>query len=229
MKILAVDTSTRRLNVAVAEDEGERVEVSLNAGQTHSKHLMPMIDTALNLAGLDLAAIDGFAATVGPGSFTGLRIGLSVVKGLASALNKPVAGVSSLEALAYPWRGFPFLICALLDARKKEVYSALFRFDGSRLLKIGEERVLSIEKAIGEIHEKCLFAGSGALLHHRIISDEIGECAIFPPPEAHVVRASSVARLGLCQFMNKQERSASDILPRYLRPSDAEKKTDYPC
>jgi tRNA threonylcarbamoyladenosine biosynthesis protein TsaB len=220
VKILAVDTSTRQLNVAVVEDEGERVDLSLNAGQTHSKHLMPMIDTALNLAGLDLTAIDGFAVTVGPGSFTGLRIGLSAVKGLASALNKPVAGVSSLDALAYPWRGLPFLICALLDARKKEIYSALYRFNGNRLLKIREESVLSIEKAVGEIDEKCLFAGSGALLHQRVISDKIGECAIFPSPEAHVIRATSVARLGLCQFMNRQECSAAEIFPRYLRSSN---------
>jgi tRNA threonylcarbamoyladenosine biosynthesis protein TsaB len=217
VKILAVDTSTGQLNVAVVEDECERVDISLNAGQTHSKHLMPMIDTALKLIGLDISMIDGFAVTIGPGSFTGLRIGLSAVKGLASALDKPVAGVSCLEALAYPWCGFPFLICALLDARKKEVYSSLYRFDDGFLLKIGEEKVLSIEKAVGEINEKCLFVGSGALLHQRAIVDKIGGLAIFPSPNAHVVRASSVARLGLCRFMNKQERLSSEILPVYLR------------
>ena len=226
MKILAVDTSTNYLNVAVVEDEYTRIEISLNAGQTHSKHLMPMIDSALSLTGLDLSMIDGFAVTVGPGSFTGLRIGLSVVKGLASALGKAVAGVSSLEAVAYPWLGLPFLICALLDARKKEVYSSLYRSDGNRLLKIAEETVLSIEEAIGKINEKCLFVGSGALLHRRVIIDRIGDLAVFPLPDAHAVRASSVARLGLGCFLEQKERSPSEILPLYLRPSDAEfKKT----
>jgi tRNA threonylcarbamoyladenosine biosynthesis protein TsaB len=222
MKILAVDTATRELNVAVAGDGQEHIGITLNAGLTHSQFLMPAIDAALHLAGLDLKSIDGFAVTVGPGSFTGLRIGMSAVKGLASAMNKPVAGVITLEVLAYPFRGFPSLVCPLIDARKQEVYAALYRFEEERLVKIAQETILSIHHILDMIHEKCVFVGSGALLHRSVIMDRLGYNAVFPSETAHALSPSALAQLGVAAFMRQQAGPPADILPLYLRASDAE-------
>jgi len=118
VKLLAVDTSTRACSVAVVDQDRLACEITTGPTGTHSTHLMRLIRTALALAETELHGLDGLAVCVGPGSFTGLRIGVSTVKGLAFATAKPVAGVSSLEALAQPCLPWPHLICALLDARK---------------------------------------------------------------------------------------------------------------
>jgi len=125
MRILAVDTATKSCSVAIVEKESIIAETTLFIEQTHSKHLMKMIDTALNLSGLTVSELDGFAVTRGPGSFTGLRIGISSIKGFAMASGKPVVGVSSLDSLAMQCCFSPYLVSPLLDARKGEVYYAL--------------------------------------------------------------------------------------------------------
>ena len=128
MKILAVDTSAMSCSTAIVDNGVVRAELSTVNSQTHSKHLMTMIDTVCKISGIEVAGMDGFAVTIGPGSFTGLRIGISTIKGLAWSLKKPVAGISSLEALAWQCAPVPCLICPLLDARKHEVYSGRYRF-----------------------------------------------------------------------------------------------------
>ena len=153
MKLLAVDTSTRACSVAVVDQDRLACEITTGPAGTHSTHLLSLIRTALELSEMELHGIDGLAVCVGPGSFTGLRIGVSTVKGLAFATAKPVAGVSSLEALAQPCLPWPHLICAMLDARKGEVYAARYRARDGRLEREGREVVLSIADALDGIHE----------------------------------------------------------------------------
>ncbi|MEE8553621.1 MAG: tRNA (adenosine(37)-N6)-threonylcarbamoyltransferase complex dimerization subunit type 1 TsaB, partial [Desulfobacterales bacterium] len=153
MKILAVDTATKSCSVAIVDNESLLAEVTIVREQTHSKHLMEMINTVTGLSGLTVSELDGFAVTRGPGTFTGVRIGISSVKGLAVASDKPVVGVSSLDVLAMQASLSSYLICPLLDARRGEVYCARYRFRDGNLKKEIEEQVFPPEKAVRDLNE----------------------------------------------------------------------------
>ena len=135
MKILAVDTATRSCSAAVIDGEALLAETTNTSNQTHSRHLLDTIDAVIEQAGLEITELDGFAVSNGPGSFTGLRIGIASIKGLAFSLGKPVVGVSSLDALAWQCAQSAYLICPLLDARKKEVYACRYRYKNNELKK----------------------------------------------------------------------------------------------
>lgn len=223
MKVLALDTATPSCSVAVVDGETLLCELNQGPRRTHSGHLMPLIEAALRMAGLDsVQAIDGFGITRGPGSFTGLRIGISTLKGLAMGTGKPVAGVSSLEALARGVLFCPYPVYALLDARKQEVYAAGFRWIADRLEPMGDERVCSAEAAVAEIRETALFLGNGALLYQDRIRQLLGERARFAPYPFHAVRASMVARMAARRLRAGQADGLSQLVPRYLRRSDAQ-------
>jgi tRNA threonylcarbamoyladenosine biosynthesis protein TsaB len=165
MKILGVDTATTSCSVAIVDETSLLSEFTIDREETHSKHLMEMIQTAVRMAGLNISDIDGFAVTRGPGSFTGLRIGISTIKGLALASEKPIVGVSSLETLAFQVSYSRDLVCPILDARKGEVYFSRYRFQNGHLIKQTKECVAPPEKVIEDLNEFCLFVGNGALLH----------------------------------------------------------------
>jgi tRNA threonylcarbamoyladenosine biosynthesis protein TsaB len=223
MKILAVDTAADSCSVAVADSGyGILAEMTVDIRQTHSKHLMQMIITVLGMTGLRISDIDGFAVTRGPGSFTGLRIGISTVKGLAAGSGKPLTGVSSPDALAFQ---FPFadcLICTMTDARKKEVYCSRYRFENGRLKKEKEDQVLSPDKAVADIAEPCLFAGNGALIYQKQIAEILCKNARFAPPCLNIVRAGIVAQLGMQRLEKGDSDDVALFRPCYLRKSDAE-------
>jgi len=224
MKLLAVDTATESCSVAVMEQETPLAEVTTANGRTHSKHLMRMIDTVIGMAGIRVDQLEGFAATVGPGSFTGLRIGISAVKGLAYALRKPVVGISSLDALAWQCNPTPFLICAVIDARKKEVYSCRYRFAHQAMVKKGSEQVASPIDTVRDIHEPCIFVGNGAILYRELISEEMEESALFTDGSQNIIRASTVGRLSLSSINQKPTEDVKSLVPRYIRKSDAQLK-----
>ena len=201
-------------------------ELTTNTGQTHSKHVLTMIDTVLTLGGMTPRDLDAFAVTRGPGSFTGLRIGLSVVKGMALVTQKPVLGISSLDALAYQSGSMFETVQVMLDARRKEVYFARYAQKNGRLGKVGEETVGPIDKMLADINSPSLFIGSGALLYQTRISDKCGPNAFFPPKPDHVIRASSVGYLGLEQIQDTEDTNSiartANVTPKYIRASDAE-------
>ena len=222
MKILAVDTATLSCSAAIVDNGLVCAELTTVNNQTHSKHLMNMIDTVCDISGLKIADMDGFAVTRGPGSFTGLRIGISTVKGLAWSLNKPVVGISSLDALAWPCAPGAYLVCTLLDARKHEVYYCRYHFQDGELKKEGIEQFVVPTEVINDIREPCLFVGNGATLYKEEILEKLGELAFFAGWNQNSIRASSVAGLSLNRFIHHQTDDVALLVPHYIRKSDAE-------
>ena len=222
LRILALDTATRCCSVAVLIGERLAAEMTAVSDRTHSVHLMAMIRETLKMADVALQAIDGFAVSLGPGSFTGLRIGISTVQGLAYAGGKPCVGVSSLEALALQCLPWPHSICALMDARKCEVYAGYYRERDSRLERLAPERVLPLTEALGAIHTPHLFIGEGAGLYRERIRSALGDLAHFVPQDRNLPRAGMVARLAQPQLSAGLTVGPARLVPRYLRQSDAE-------
>jgi tRNA threonylcarbamoyladenosine biosynthesis protein TsaB len=222
MRILAVDTATTSCSVAIVDNTSLLSEFTLAKEETHSKHLMDMIKEALRMSGLNFSDLDGFAVTRGPGSFTGLRIGISTIKGLVVASEKPVVGVSSLEALALQVSYSRDLICPILDARRGEVYFSRYRFLNGHLKKQTKERVAPPDQAVEDLNESCLFVGNGALLYKEMILEKMGELASFAPLIKNTIRASTMAYLSMAKFENNDTDDIEKILPYYIRKSDAE-------
>lgn len=226
MKILAVDTATGSLSVAIMDAGSLCTEITRSTGETHARHLMTLVDTALNLSGMSVADLDAFAVTIGPGTFTGLRIGLSSVQGMATATSKPMAGISSLDALAAQAapssQGAGYLVCAMLDARRQEVYGGLFRTGGQAVVPVSEPRVGSPEALVDEIEEPCFLVGSGALLYQNVLREKLADRFTLAPPNAHTIRGETIARLALATFENNTAPVNRVLQPLYLRKSDAE-------
>lgn len=217
MRVLAVETST--LSGGAALLDGERVvgEYTLDVRITHSERLMAAIDQLLSDAGWTARDLEGIAVTVGPGSFTGLRVGLSTVKGLALALSIPVAAVPTLDAMAamLPFASLP--VCPVLDARKREVYASLYRWDGLGMRRQWEYLAIAPDELARRLDELVIVVGDGA----DAISSPFAR-HVRPPrrgPAPGVVGALGHARLAIGDTV-----TAADLLPIYLRPSEAELK-----
>jgi len=223
MKLLAVDTATDSCSVAIIENDILCAELTAVPGRTHSTHLMQFVTSVLETSGLKLADVDGFAVSIGPGSFTGVRIGISTVKGLAFSQAKPVVGVSSLAALAWQCSGGAVQICPMIDARKQQVYCGRYRFDGDELKLQGTENVAAPRQALDDIDEPCLFVGTGARMYQEKIKAVLGPLALFPLEGGHILRASSVAFFSRQRFARGQYDDISLLAPNYIRPSDAER------
>ena len=221
MKIFALDTATQSCSVAIIEDGELLAELTVVNRQTHSRHLLDLANTICRAVDLKPEDMDGFAVSIGPGSFTGLRIGISTIKGLAFSLNKPIVGVSSLEALAWQSVQIGFLICPLLDARKKEVYACRYRFDNNELKKVGAEMVASPAEAVRDIREPSIFVGNAVRLYREQISAALGNLAHYAAWGQHTIRASSIAWLSMHGFSRKQTDDVASLIPQYVRKSDA--------
>lgn len=221
MIVLAIDTASRSCSVAVLDGNAVMAEINDVSGQTHSRHLMGMVDQALSMSTGQMASIDGFAVTQGPGSFTGLRIGISTAKGLAEAAGKPLVGVSSLQALA--WQVFPsdVMVIPMLDARRKEVYSARYIREGETFKMVGAEQALSPEAAVDGIDMPCLLVGDGAVTYADRLGMVLGGRMQLALPFQHMIRASTVAFLGREKLTEARDERMT-LTPRYLRQSYAE-------
>ncbi len=222
MLVLGVETSTMHGGVALVGEEGLISEYTLNVRATHSERLLPTIDRMLQDAGLGLDALSGLAVSTGPGSFTGLRIGLSTVKGLAYATGLPVVGVPSLEALAWTIPFARWQVCPVLDARKQEVYAALFRYEGPGLVRLMEDSALAPEALCARIGRRTIFLGDGLAVYGELFRNLLGERLVVPPPESRGARPACVAELGRQRLLRGERAPADSLVPRYLRPSEAE-------
>ena len=224
MKILAFDTATKSCSVALTDQAEVLSEITLVNTDTHSLHLTRLIRDVCKMARIELNNIDGYAVTRGPGSFTGLRIGISTAIGLAQASGKPICGVSTLHALAVQTVTSSRIVCPMIDARRGEVYFAGFRKEGEyHLTYYQPEEVLKPQDAIASIKEPCIFIGNGATLYQSDIKNTLGNRAQIAPEVHNVIRASNVAWLAHQRLVTGDVDDIRRFAPIYLRKSDAER------
>jgi tRNA threonylcarbamoyladenosine biosynthesis protein TsaB len=222
MLVLGVETSTMQGGTALVGDDGLRSEYTLNVEATHSERLLPTIDRMLRDAGVGLDALSGLAVSIGPGSFTGLRIGLSTVKGLAYATGLPVVGVPTLEALACTVAFAREQVCPVLDARKQEVYAALFRCERGEVVRVMEDAALAPEALCDRIRRPTIFLGDGLAVYEELFRRLLGDRMLVPPPACRGARPAWVAELGRRRLLRGERDQVDALVPRYLRPSEAE-------
>lgn len=225
MLILAIESSASPASAAVWEDDKLLGEFFVNTKQTHSQTLLPMVQELMNSLGKTCADFDVMAVTTGPGSFTGVRIGVSCVKGLAMPNDTPCCGVSTLEAIAMPGRYFEgCVICAVMDARCGQVYNALFQVTAGELCRLTPDRALPIAELSQECEsyqDRLVLFGDGAGLCYEAFQ---AWGARIAPPELRFQRASSVALLALESVKAEQTMSAQALMPSYLRLPQAERE-----
>lgn len=222
MKLLTIQTATPAGSVALTQGRRLLGELFLDVRRPHGEWLLDAVDRLLGAAGMTVADLDGFGVAIGPGSFTGLRVGLATVKGLALATGKPVAGVSTLQTLAMQTPHAALPVCALLDARKKEVYAARYVWQDGVLQSTGPERVLPPETLLSELTGEVLFVGDGATAYRTLIVRQLGSRAHFLPAAYDPPRAAHAALLAAEIFSAGEARPAAQINPVYIRPSEAE-------
>ncbi len=222
MYILGLETSTQTGSVALMTEQMLVAEYTLTTKLTHAERLFSAIDHLFQTAALPLNELGGIAVARGPGSFTGLRIGVTTAKSLAYSLNIPVVGVSSLDALAAQYLYSPQLLCPILDARKKEVYTACYRNVGAQVARLGDEAVLSPAELAERITEPALFLGDGVPPYRRQLETLLGERARFADAAHLTPRASLVAALAWPRFQQGATDDVFSLTPCYIRKSDAE-------
>ena len=222
MRILAVDTSTMAGGVALLEVNHVMCDLRLVPQTSHAPRLLPLIHQALSIAAVPLASVDLFAVSRGPGSFTGLRIGIATLMGLGYALKRPVLGIDTLEAIAMkvPFARYP--VCPLLDARKGEVFGALFRMTGHGLVRLTPNLVMSPELFCSYITEPTILLGTGVEAYRDVWQTRLGELAVYAPAWIGMPCSVEVGGLGLAQATRGHDSLSSTLEPSYVRPSEAE-------
>ena len=227
MKLLALDSSGLVASVAILDGETLVAEYTLNYKKTHSQTLLPMLDEIVKMTQTELSEVDAIAVAAGPGSFTGLRIGSATAKGLGLALNKPIISVPTLEGIACNFYGTDALICPMMDARRKQVYTGFYRFEGSEMKDLKEQCAQSVEDTLiqlREYNEPIVFLGDGVPVYKEEILEKMGDLAIFAPAHANRQRAAAVGTLAQVYFAQGIYESADEFVPDYLRKSQAERE-----
>jgi tRNA threonylcarbamoyladenosine biosynthesis protein TsaB len=222
MRILAVDTSTMAGGVALMEEKRVLCDLRLDVHTSHAPHLLSLIHQVLSLASVPLQSIDLFAASQGPGSFTGLRIGIATLMGLSQALNRSLVGVDTLEALALklPFAAQP--VCSVLDARKGEVFVAIFDMSAAGPVRLTPNLVMSPEAFCAKIIAPTILVGTGVDVYRGIWETHLGELAIFPPPWLGMPCSVEVGALAFTHTAAGRGGPQSRLVPSYVRLSEAE-------
>lgn len=223
MKILALETATITGSIAILDDsDGLIGESRVNIKIAHSERLMSSVEWLLRASRLSIHDMDAFAVSIGPGSFTGLRIGLSTVKGFCFATNKPIVPVPTLDALAQTLSFCSHLICPMLDARKNEVYTGLYRWGKGILEKIIPETSARPGDFIKNIHDTTVFLGEGVKRYESVIHDALHSRAVFAPDSRMSPSAATVAEIALEKLNRNIHIDPVSLTPFYIRKSEAE-------
>lgn len=227
MKIIGMDSSGLTASVAIVEDDHLVAEYSVNYKKTHSQTLVPMLDEITKMTELDLSTVDAIAIAKGPGSFTGLRIGSATAKGLGLALNIPIIEIPTTDGLAYNFAGTDKIVCPIMDARREQVYTGLYEFEGEKLkvlLPATAEPVSDTISRINDIGRPVVFLGDGVSVYRDCIEADIKVPVMFAPANKCLQSAASIATIGMEYFKEGRTVSASMHVPDYLRLSQAERE-----
>ena len=227
MRILALDSSGLVATVAILEDEQMIAEYTVNYKKTHSQTLLPMLDEIVKMTEFDLSTIDAIAVSGGPGSFTGLRIGAATAKGLGLALNKPLIHIPTVDGMAYGLFGYSGLVCPIMDARRNQVYTGLYRFVDGEFQVVEEQMAISVTELIEKLNsyeEKVTFLGDGVPVYRDQFEKGLTGAYAFAPAHLNRQRAAAVGALGMKYFQEGKTESATEHKPDYLRLSQAERE-----
>jgi tRNA threonylcarbamoyl adenosine modification protein YeaZ len=227
MKILGLDSSGIVASVAIVEDDVLIAEYTVNYKKTHSQTLLPMLDEIAKMTEFDLNSIDAIAVAAGPGSFTGLRIGSATAKGLGLALKKPLIAIPTVEGLAYNLYDISGLICPIMDARRKQVYTGIYRFTDHQLKVVEDQMAVPMETVIEKLNqygEAVTFLGDGVSVFHELIAEKMTVPYSFAPAHVNKQRAAAVAALGEIYYRQGKTETAMEHVPDYLRVSQAERE-----
>ncbi|MCL0036807.1 tRNA (adenosine(37)-N6)-threonylcarbamoyltransferase complex dimerization subunit type 1 TsaB [Thermodesulfovibrionales bacterium] len=222
MKLLSIETSTMMGGIAILDDDILIAESRLNVKSTHSERIMTEIDHLLMQSALKIDAFDVFAVAIGPGSFTGLRVGLSTAKGLVYATGKKLVSIPTLEALAWNAHLAKFQVCPLIGAQRKEVYAGLFKWTDKGFIRVMDERPIKISALLSGIDETTIFLGEGATLYREDIEKRLGAMATFAPPRDMIPSPANVAFLGMMKAKRGEFDDPATLLPLYFKRSRAE-------
>ena len=228
MKLLAIESAALVASAALAEDGAVTAEITLNTKLTHSQTLLPVIDELFARTEWQAEELDGIAVSAGPGSFTGLRIGAATAKALGLAWNKPLIAVPTLDAMAYSLWGCRFLICPIMDARRAQVYTGLYRFEADGTFTVLEpSAALSMEERMAGLKERgetAVFLGDGVPVFRKTIEETLGGQALIAPSHVSRQRAAAVAALGAEMLARGETVTPAAFAPFYLRISQAERE-----
>ena len=227
MKILGLDSSGIVASVAIVEDDVLIAEYTVNYKKTHSQTLLPMLDEIAKMTEFDLNSIDAIAVAAGPGSFTGLRIGSATAKGLGLALKKPLIAIPTVEGLAYNLYDISGLICPIMDARRKQVYTGIYRFTDHQLKVVEDQMAVPMETVIEKLNqygEAVTFLGDGVPVFHELIAEKMTVPYSFAPAHVNKQRAAAVATLGEIYYRQGKTETAMEHVPDYLSVSQAERE-----
>ncbi len=225
MWILSIDTATKVTGLAVHFKCGLVAESFLHTGKTHSERLMPMVLQLLEQAGIGFGDLEAVAVSSGPGSFTGLRIGMATAKGIAQVRKIPLIGINTLDALAQNGLGFEGLVAPVLDARKDEVYTALYGIRGREISLIGQYEAVSpavLAERLGSGRERVLFVGDAVPVYRELLEARLGEGAVFLPDSRSLPRGAHVGALAAERLARGERDDIYTLKPFYIRPSEAE-------
>ena len=227
MRILALDSSGLVATVAILEDDVTLAEYTVNYKKTHSQTLLPMLDEIVKMIEFDLSTVDAIAVSGGPGSFTGLRIGAATAKGLGLALDKPLINIPTVDGMAYNLYGNTGLICPIMDARRNQVYTGLYRFENGQFQVVEEQMAIAVQDLVEKLNsygEKVTFLGDGVPVYKNGLMSELKVEHYFAPAHMNRQRATAVGALAMEYFKAGKVESAMEHKPDYLRLSQAERE-----
>jgi tRNA threonylcarbamoyladenosine biosynthesis protein TsaB len=222
MKVLALETATLAGSVALVDDTELIGEVKISINVAHAERLMPSVNWLLNASQVSIEEIDAFAVSIGPGSFTGLRIGLSTAKGLSYATGKPIVPVPTLDAFAMTFPYCQHLLCPMLDARKNEVYTGLYKWEGDVCEKVISETAIDPAIFLKELNRTVVFMGDGAKIYDKLITASLKNKALFAPASKMSPSASTVAEIAFEKVKQGIFTDPVSLTPFYIRKSEAE-------
>lgn len=226
MTILAIDSSAKAASVCIANEEKIIGEFFINTSLTHSQTLMPMTEQLLKNTEMTIDEVDAIAVNTGPGSFTGVRIGVAAAKGLAFPKNLPCVSISTLESMAYNLLGTDCMVCAVMDARCSQVYNAMFRIKGETVERLTDDRALSLSDLLLEFKqtdERILIVGDGAEITYDFLKNEASN-AVLAPKNRRTQTASSVALAAFQKLFEGKTQTAAELMPIYLRLPQAQRE-----